>query len=395
MASPRVFVSSTCYDLKEIRLQLKEFIEGFGFEAVLSEFGDIFYDYTKHVQDACLSEINKCQLFTLIIGNTYGSLYHKHNKNEGSIPDSVTLKEFKTALENNIYKHIFINKFVNYDYKNYLRALDEEKERYFNDNEVSEDSIESTVYKIKKNFDLTYPFPQKSYKYIFYFLDVIYSISSNNAVIEFETFDEIKVSLRKQWSGFMYESLIKKENVPFNIINPILSKIEKLETQIQMLINFKTVKSENEISFNTSQIVSEINAEKLESDKDKLSNILTDIFYQTYPELNYIESRIELKRRVNDAQIKEWLTDLDQILKKYKWSKFISVESLFKEFPCKFWVNRKLIEYTPILELRNLYNSLDLEDKEPFINTVLDAFNEHLSKEAIKDLEFEDDIPPF
>ena len=72
MAAPRVFVSSTCYDLHEVRYQLRTFIEDFGFIPVMSEYGDIFYDYKKHVQDACKDEIEKSQLFILIIGNNYG-----------------------------------------------------------------------------------------------------------------------------------------------------------------------------------------------------------------------------------------------------------------------------------------------------------------------------------
>ena len=37
MAVPRVFVSSTCYDLKYIRENLKYFIRSLGYEPVLSE----------------------------------------------------------------------------------------------------------------------------------------------------------------------------------------------------------------------------------------------------------------------------------------------------------------------------------------------------------------------
>ena len=49
MAIPRVFMSSTCYDLQEIRFQLRHFIEEIGYDPVMSEFGDIFYDLGQHV----------------------------------------------------------------------------------------------------------------------------------------------------------------------------------------------------------------------------------------------------------------------------------------------------------------------------------------------------------
>ncbi len=48
MAVPKVFVSSTCFDLSEIREQLSRFISNYGFESVLSEHGDVFYHPDLH-----------------------------------------------------------------------------------------------------------------------------------------------------------------------------------------------------------------------------------------------------------------------------------------------------------------------------------------------------------
>ena len=130
MATPRIFISSTCYDLQEIRFQLRKFVEDFGLEPVMSEFGDIFYNFDKHVQESCKDEIEKCHLFILVIGNNYGSLYFENQENR-DIPDSVTLQEFRKALETKVYKHIFINKFVNYDYQNYKSALEKKLFKWF------------------------------------------------------------------------------------------------------------------------------------------------------------------------------------------------------------------------------------------------------------------------
>ena len=44
MAIPRVFISSTCYDLKYIRENLRFFIKTIGYDPILSEEGGIFYD---------------------------------------------------------------------------------------------------------------------------------------------------------------------------------------------------------------------------------------------------------------------------------------------------------------------------------------------------------------
>ena len=51
MAIPRVFISSTCYDLKYIRGNLLYLVRSLGYEPVLSEEGDVFYDPGKHTHD--------------------------------------------------------------------------------------------------------------------------------------------------------------------------------------------------------------------------------------------------------------------------------------------------------------------------------------------------------
>lgn len=46
MATPKVFVSSTCYDLGETRESIIRFIPTFGFEPILSDHGDVFFIQT-------------------------------------------------------------------------------------------------------------------------------------------------------------------------------------------------------------------------------------------------------------------------------------------------------------------------------------------------------------
>ena len=97
MATPRIFVSSTCYDLHEIRHSLRNFIADFQYEPVMSDYGDIFYEFDQHAQDSCLNEIAKSQMYVLIIGNNYGSTYHASTGSE-DYPDSVTLTEFRKSI---------------------------------------------------------------------------------------------------------------------------------------------------------------------------------------------------------------------------------------------------------------------------------------------------------
>lgn len=50
MAKPRVFISSTYYDLKNVRADLDRFIKEQGYEPVLNEHGNIPYGSEKKIR---------------------------------------------------------------------------------------------------------------------------------------------------------------------------------------------------------------------------------------------------------------------------------------------------------------------------------------------------------
>lgn len=398
MAAPRIFVSSTCYDLQEIRFQLRNFITDFGYDAVMSEFDDIFYGYDKHVQDSCLDEISKCQLFLLVVGNNYGSFYHQENK-ELKTPDSVTLREFRKALETKIPKHTFVNKYVDYDYKNYKRALEKVILNHFQLNDVPDNKTEETKDLIKIEFDKTYHFPYESYKYVFYFLEIVYEQKENNAINTFETFIDIKDSLRKQWAGFMYESLSRKEKNVISIIQPLENKIDKIEKSISKLIESKTVDNENKLSFDLTALSRENDLVNLESIQNKINQLLFDVRNFEYWSDDGHESsgqRVYFNKRFTSNMAKEWLDTLKTITQSFKWSKMIHVETIFKGFPLsKFnrWHNEIL--YKTLFELYSIYNSLADEDKVNLTNTVAEELNKNYEKPPTPTASENDDDLPF
>jgi hypothetical protein len=51
MAGPKIFVSSTCYDLSMARDQLRNFLIGLGYEPVLSEYSDVLFDPRVHTHE--------------------------------------------------------------------------------------------------------------------------------------------------------------------------------------------------------------------------------------------------------------------------------------------------------------------------------------------------------
>lgn len=395
MATPRIFVSSTCYDLQEIRFQLRNFISDFGYDAVMSEFDDIFYGYDRHVQDSCLDEISKCQLFILVIGNNYGSFYHQ-DKKEIRTPESVTLKEFRKALETKIPKHIFVNKYVDYDYKNYKRALDKKNLEYFTENEVPNNKSLEVKNQIKSDFDQTYPFPFDSYKYVFYFLEIVYELKYNNAINTFETFMDIKDSLRKQWAGFMYESLIRKDKNVASIIQPLETKIDKIEKNLSQLIDSKTEDDENKLSFDLKTLLREKNIDSLESQQNYISRLLHDITnYDYLDQYGYeiTEMRIWFSEYFTAETARKWLDSLQILTQSYKWSKLIHCENVFANYPLRVPDNLiSEISYRTIFELYTLYEALDEQDKNTFSLTVAEKLNRNYKEPPQRNINT-DDIP--
>ena len=59
MAKPRVFISSTFYDLKQIRADLDNFILGLGYDVVRNEEGGIPYGTNFKLEDYCYKEISR------------------------------------------------------------------------------------------------------------------------------------------------------------------------------------------------------------------------------------------------------------------------------------------------------------------------------------------------
>src|SRR4051794_28405375 len=92
MAVPRVFVSSTCYDLGPIRFDLDRMIRSLGYEPVRSDTGTVFYDPDRDAAESAIEDVQHCQMLVLIIGGSFGS----HYKDTGK---SVTNNEYERAVE--------------------------------------------------------------------------------------------------------------------------------------------------------------------------------------------------------------------------------------------------------------------------------------------------------
>lgn len=181
MAIPRVFVSSTCYDLKYIRENLKYFIRNIGYEPVLSDDGAVFYDPKKHTHDSCLTEVPNCQLFVLIIGGRFGGEFNGKST-------SITNEEYREAIKRKIPIFAIIEQSVYSDHFVYTSNK--------NNKELDRSKI-------------SYPSIDKNAPKIFEFIDEVRMQAANNALIPFRDFNDIESYLRQQWAGMMFSFLLQ------------------------------------------------------------------------------------------------------------------------------------------------------------------------------------------
>ena len=101
MRRPALFVSSTCYDLRQVRADLKIFAEGAGLEPLLSEHNSFPVNPDLGTVDNCLTVVNaKADIFLLIVGARYGSIV------DGG--KSITNLEYLTARAKGIPVYAFV-----------------------------------------------------------------------------------------------------------------------------------------------------------------------------------------------------------------------------------------------------------------------------------------------
>lgn len=202
MATPKVFVSSTCYDLQEERAQLERFISNYGFQPVLSEYSGVYYDVDAHTHESCVNEVAHCDLFVLIISGRYGGKCINGNG------ESITQAEYNKAKELGL--PIFT--FVKVDVSNAQHIYKENVRE--NNEEFAKKISYPAIHKQEDAFS------------IFNFIESVTRANTNNGVETYQSFSDIENHLKKQWAG-MFFTFLKKRKEQENV-EDILSVVKKL-----------------------------------------------------------------------------------------------------------------------------------------------------------------------
>src|SRR5688572_15118750 len=110
MAKPRIFISSTFFDLRQVRTDLERFIKELGYESVRNETGGIPYGKEENLEKYCYKEISEIDILVGIVGGRFGSESESGNY-------SITQTEIKTAIDQNKQIYIFVEKNVLGEYQ--------------------------------------------------------------------------------------------------------------------------------------------------------------------------------------------------------------------------------------------------------------------------------------
>ncbi|MES2908976.1 MAG: DUF4062 domain-containing protein [Pseudomonadota bacterium] len=172
MAKPRVFVSSTFYDLRSVRDDLDRFIRGIGYEPVRHERGHISYGSDEKPESYAYREIDSCEILVCVIGGKYGtqsvdSMY------------SITQKELKTAIDLGKQIYVFIEDGVYHEHRHYLANKGIEGIRF------------TAVDNVK----------------IHEFIEEVNALPKGNPIFPFSVSSDITHMLNEQWAGLFHRLL--------------------------------------------------------------------------------------------------------------------------------------------------------------------------------------------
>ena len=173
MATPRVFISSTYYDLQHVRNDIASFLKSIGYEAVLHDSGNVTYSQDVSLEQSCYNELSTCDIVVCVIGGKFGSQAESGN--------SITMEELNTAIKNRKKLFVYIQESVYSENNTYLANKD----------------IAFTPYYVD---DI------RVHKYIADLKETV----RNHPIIPFSTVQDIVDNLRSQLAG-LFQYLLSRE----------------------------------------------------------------------------------------------------------------------------------------------------------------------------------------
>lgn len=204
MPSPKVFVSSTCYDLGMAREQLRAFLLRLGYDPILSEYSDVLYDPRTHTHTSCIQDIPNADMVVLLIGSRFGGR---------AVPEALTLVDLENLVNSSFDVTVLKDpEKLSITQLEVLKAIDASVPVFaFVEEKVMHDQL---VYQKNKDLSEKIKFPSidkpETARYIFEFISFLQHRNKGNAVIPFSRISDIESHLLKQW-GALFQKLLREQ----------------------------------------------------------------------------------------------------------------------------------------------------------------------------------------
>lgn len=208
MAKPRIFISSTFYDLRYVREDLERFVKELGYEPVRHETGAIPYGKEEAPEEYAYREVDLSDVIVSIIGGRFGSTSQQDDNS------SISQRELRRALERGIQVFIFVEKNVLAEYSTYQLNKNSEQIKYRFADDVR----------------------------IYEFIETLYALPRNNPIASFETSADITEYLLVQWAGLFQRFLQEQKRISEL---KVLEEMKVIATTLQNLTKFLTEERQN------------------------------------------------------------------------------------------------------------------------------------------------------
>jgi hypothetical protein len=248
MAKPRVFVSSTYYDLKGMRDDLDRFVSSLGYETVLHEKGQISYGREDKPEVYAYREIEYCDVLVSIIGGKFGTVATESQY-------SISQSELRKAVDLGKQIYIFVDRSVQNEYKYYQTNRDVAGVKYTAVNDVR----------------------------IYSFLEEVYALPKGNPVFSFDTPSDIITILREQFAGLFQRLLLEDSS---RIQTSLTQELQRSIQTVDQLVKFLT------------------------DEKTKGDKAIQEILFSNHPIFEAIREKTKNKYRIyfsNLKEFEEWL----------------------------------------------------------------------------------------
>jgi hypothetical protein len=246
MAKPRVFISSTFYDLRTVREDLHRFVTSQGFEPVRHETGSISYGKDEKPENYAYREVDLCEILVCIIGGKYGS---HSSKPEGG---SITQNELRAAFNQGKQVYIFVDDNVLHEYQTYQANKDNTSIKYT--------AVDNTK--------------------IYNFLDEIYALPHGNPIFPFIVSTDITKTLQEQWAGLFQRLLAEYGNKKQAVM---IEELQKSLSTVGQLVNF--LSSQNNTNATAFDTILMTNHPFF----DSLKKVLNNTYRIYFPSLNELD----------------------------------------------------------------------------------------------------------